>query len=228
MSANIPRYLIENHGPDHEALKTAFAGAFQVCVQNDITSITLLVPAKGAFPSTVVGTFLGDKVTKALCKGETVKIAENLVMRLESPKTFSPHKSYGMVIGVYLSQKDQNVLDAVSSAKAIVLLPWTEAEGKMWLSTWNATVLGKSTWQVQQTTFPQDVEDDLLSLTRRINLSTGLSHPLDKKAAQETLSGIKHRGHRLVPDDVRKWALRNNWQPDDAEDLGKLAARYFR
>ena len=228
MSASTPRYLIENHGPDSDAIKTAFAGAFEVCVQNGITSITLLVPAKGAFPTTVVGTFLGANVTKALCKGETVKITENLSMDLESPKTFSPFKSYGMVIGVYLSPKDQNILDSASSAKAIVLLPWTEEDGKTWLSTWNPTVLGKSTWQVQQAAFPQDVEDALLSLTRRINLSTGLSHPLDKKAAQETVSGIKRRGHRLDPEDIRKWALRNNWQPDDAEDLGKLAARYFR
>lgn len=227
MSADIPRYLIENHGPDQEAIKTAFAGAFQVCVQHGITSITLLVPAKGAFPTTVVGTFLGDKVTKALCKGETVRIGDDLNMDLESAKTFAPYKSYGMVIGVYLSQKDQNALDSVSSAKAIVLLPWTEEEGKAWMSTWNATVLGKSTWQVQQTAFPQDVEDALLSLTHRINLSTGLSHPLDKKAAQDTLSGIKRRGHRIDPEDIRKWALRNDWRPDDAEDLGKLAARYF-
>lgn len=149
-------------------------------------------------------------------------------MDLESPKTFFAYKSYGMVIGVYLSPKDQDVLDSVSSAKALVLLPWTEADGKTWLSTWNPTVLGKSTWQVQQTAFPQDVEDALLNLTRRINLSTGLSHPLDKKAAQETLASIKSRGHQLDPDDIRKWALRNNWQPADAVDLGKLAVRYFK
>lgn len=174
MSANIPRYLIENHGPDQEAIKTAFSGAFQVCVQNGITSITLLVPSKGTFHSTVVGSFLGDKITKALCKGETVKIAENLTMDLESPKTISTFKSYGMVIGIYLSKKDLNVLDSIISAQAMALLPWLEEEGKTWLSTWNATVLGKSTWQVQQTVFPQDVENDLLSLSQGINLSTGL------------------------------------------------------
>jgi hypothetical protein len=228
MSASIPRYLVENHGSDSDAIKTAFAGAFRVCAQNGITSITLLVPAKGTFPSTVVGSFLGDKVSKALCKGMTVKIQGSLTINLESPKTFSVLKSYGMVIGVYLHQKDQNILDSVSSAKAIVFLPWKEQEGKTWLSTWNATILGKSTWQVQQTAFPKDVENALLSLTGRINLSTGLSHPSDKKAAQEMLAGIKHSGHRLDPDDIRKWALRNNWQPDDAEALGKLAARYFR
>ncbi len=228
MSANTPRYLIENHGPDHDALKTAFSEAFRVCVQTGISEITLLVPAKRQFPNTVVGSFLGQSVTKALCKGQTVEIADGLSMSLESPKTFSPYKTYGMVIGVYLSQKDHNTLDSITSAQAIVLLPWTEEEGKVWLSTWNATVLGKSTWQVQQTSFPADIENALLTLTQEINLSTGLSHPSDKEAAKRTLSGLKQSGHRLIPDDIRKWALRNNWAPKDAEALGKLAARYFK
>jgi len=228
MSASTPRYVIENHGPDHDAIKTAFSGAFQVCAQLGISEITLLVPAKGQFPSTVVGTFLGQSVTKAICKGQTVKITDTLCMNLESPKTFSPYKTYGMVIGVYLSQKDQNALDSITSARALVLLPWTEEEGKTWLSTWNAIVLGASTWQVQQTTFPVDVENAFLSLTQGINLSTGLSHPSDKDAAKRTLSNLKKNGHMLVPDEIRKWALRNNWAPKNAAALSKLAGRYFK
>jgi hypothetical protein len=176
----------------------------------------------------LVGTFLGQSASKALCKGQTVKITDTLSMNLESPKTFSPYKTYGMVIGVYLSQKDQNALDSITSAQALVLLPWTEEEGKTWLSTWNATVLGTSTWQVQQKTFPSDVENALLTLTQGINLSTGLSHPSDKDAAKRTLSGLKQGGHRLDSDEIRKWALRNNWAPKDAEALSKLAGRYFK
>lgn len=228
MSASTPRYLIENHGPDQDVLKAAFSEAFRICTQSSISEVTLLVPSKGQFPETVVGEFLGQSAAKALCKGQTVKIAEELTMNLESPKTFSPYKGYGMVIGVYLSQNDQNKLDSISTAQAIVLLPWTEEEGKAWLSTWNATVLGKSTWQVQQATFPADVERALLNLTRGINLSTGLSHPSDKEAAKRTVSELKQNGYTLIPDDIRKWARRNNWRPNDAEALGKLAARYFK
>lgn len=182
----------------------------------------------------MVGTFLGDRIAKALCKGATVRIkGENvritteLSMNLDSTKTFYPHSSYGMVIGVYLSRKDQDLLDSVSSARAIVLLPWTEDEGKAWLSTWNATILGKSTWQIQKIVFPADVEEALRSLSRVINLSTGLAHPSDKEAAKRTLSGIKQTGHRLNPDDIKKWALRNNWQPEHAEEFAKLASRVW-
>jgi len=228
MSASTPRYLIENHSTDQDGIKTSFTEAFQICTQNGISKITLLVSAKGTFPNTVVATFLGDKVTKALCKGQTVRSTYNLTMNLESPKTISSYGSYGMVIGVYLSQRDHNVLDSLTSVEAVVLLPWTEDEGKAWLSTWNATTLGNSTWQVQQTTLPADVEADLLRLTQEINLSTDLSHQSDKESAKNILAGLKKRGHRLNPDDIRKWALRNNWKPRHAEDLAKLAGRYFK
>lgn len=228
LSANTPRYLIENHGPDQDVIKTAFAEAFKICTQSGISEITLLVPIKGQFPNTVVAKFLGVKVAKALSKGKLVKIANGFSMNLESLATFSPHKTYGMVIGLYLPQKGQNTLDSISSAQAIVLLPWTEEEGKAWLSVWDATVLGKSTWQVQQTTFPAGVNSALLRLTHGINLSTGLAHPSDKEAAKRVLSDIKQSGHRLAPDDIRKWAIRNNWAPKAAEDLGNLAKRYFK
>lgn len=228
MAAQIPRYLIENHGPDQKVVKTAFASAFQVCAENAIPQVTLLVPAKGAFPTTVVGTFLGEGVTRALCKGQTVKITSDLSMNLESLHTFSPYKSYGMVIGVYLSPGGQNTLDSTTSAQAIMLLPWTEEEGKSWMSTWNPTILGESTWQVSEETLAPDVEDALLTMTRMINLSTGLTHPSDKESAKRTLSELKRAGHRPTPEEIRKWALRHAWRPKDAEALGKLAARHFK
>lgn len=227
MTVGIPRYVIESHGPDAEAIKTAFQGAFQICVQNGISEITLLVPSKGSFPSTVVGTFLGASASKALCEGQRIKITDNLLMNLESSKTFETYRSYGMLVGLYLSQKDINVLDS-ASAKAIVLLPWTADEGKSWISTWNPTVLGENTWQVSQATLDPAVEGELLSLTNSINLMTGLSHPSDKKHAQEVLRKLKSSGHSPEPEDIRKWAVRNNWQPDDADDLKKLAERHFK
>jgi len=149
-------------------------------------------------------------------------------MKLESPATFSPHESYGMVIGVHLSQKDQNALDSISSAKAIMLIPWTETEGKAWMSTWSPNIIGKRTWQTPETNLAPDVETALLDLTHVINLSTGLSHPSDKKSAELAFAKVKKAGHQPDPDEIRKWALRNNWDPKSAEALAKLAARYFK
>lgn len=228
MAANIPRYLIENHGPDIEGIKTAFAGAFQVCQQAGITQITLIVPAKGTFPDTVVGSFLGSAASKALCNGQSVRISDTISMNLESVKTFSLHGTYGMVIGIYLSEKDHQVLDSIRRASAIVLLPWTEDEGKAWMATWSPTVLGASTWCVPTGGLPKEVEDALLVLTRGINLSTGLSHPSDKESAKRTLTAIRKAGHRPDADEIRRWAVRHDWAPREADDLAKLAARIIK
>jgi hypothetical protein len=228
MTANIPRYIIQSHGPDLDAIKLAFKSAFQICTMESISEITLLVPAKGSFPNTVVGRFLGENVSKALCKGMKVKITDSVYLTLESPKTFNPYGSCGMLIGVHLSRKDQDLMDSVISAKAIVLLPWTEEEGKAWMSTWSPSVIGVSFWQVHQPVLDPAVQEELLRLTRNINLSTGITHPSDKKFAQHALSKLKAMGHHPDPEAIRKWALRQNWEPKDAEDLKKLASRYFK
>ena len=71
----------------------------------------------------------------------------------------------------------------------------------------------------------QEVEDALLTLTHGINLSTGLTHPSDKESAKRTASALKKSGHQLDPEEIRKWALRHDWAPKDAEEL---AVRYFK
>src|SRR4030067_1215098 len=111
MTTSIPRYIIESHGPDEKAISKAFEGAIKICEQTSITQITLLVPTKGSFPNTVVGKFLGSSVSKALCDGQRVKIKDNLSLNLESSKTFQKYSSYGMLIGVYLSKSDLDLLD---------------------------------------------------------------------------------------------------------------------
>lgn len=226
MSSTTPRFIIENSGPDLDALKTALQGAIGICASSSISVITFLVSQKQSFPSTVVGSFLGTDNSKALCDGSSIQLAKGLSANLLSEKTFQLHQSYGMLIGVYLSQSGINLLDS-ANAKAIVFLPWTENEGKSWLATWNPTTLGKSTWQVAAHKLDKPVEDSLETLTQLINLSTGLSHPSDNKSAKDMFSRLKASGHRPDAESVRIWALNHNWQPDHAEDLKKLSQAYF-
>jgi hypothetical protein len=133
-----------------------------------------------------------------------------------------------MIVGVYLSLESLFKLESEVSAKAIIFLPWMEDEGKRWLSTWDATILGANTWQVQQTSLPTDVENALSGLTHEINLSTGLIHPSDRKAARRVLTELRDLGHALCSADVRSWAVRNGWRPDDAKDLADEVARIFK
>jgi hypothetical protein len=227
MAANIARYLVENSGPNESALGAGLREAIRICQRDGIPSITLLMETKQAFQGSVLATVLGPPISKRLAAGKTVKSA-GIEIKLESAKTFSPYIPDGMIIGVHVGRGGLDALDSATSAKAIVLVPWLEVEGKRWMSVWNPTVLGKSTWTASAIDVPPEAEAALQRLTRTINLSTGLSHPSDEEFAKRTFAELKDAGKVPKPAEARKWAVRNGWDPRHADELEKLAKRNFK
>lgn len=223
----VQRYLIENHGANEANVRFMFRESARICQRDGISKITLCVPSKREFPTTIVGRMLGD-VAKKLCQGQTVPFAENLSLDLMCASKIQPFCVYEMIIGVYLSLEALYKLDSIQSTKAIMFLPWTEDEGKMWLSTWKATILGVNTWQVQPTSLPLDVDNALSILTQGINLSTGLTHPSDRNAARDLLRKLKDLGYVLCPSDVRNWAAQKGWPNGAAKDLATEVAKIFQ
>lgn len=221
------RYLIENRGANKENINFMFSEALRICQCEGISKITLFVSSKKVFPSTVVGQMLGD-VAKRLCQGQTVGFQGNISLDLESASKAPRQRVYEMVVYLYLSSEACLMLDSVLSAKVIIFLPWMEDEGKMWLSTWNATILGTHTWPVQQTSLPQTVNNALSALSQGVNLSTGLAHPSDRDEARRVLIELRKFGHVLSPNDVKVWALQNGWRSDHAKDLAEEVARIFK
>lgn len=67
------------------------------------------------------------------------------------------------------------------------------------------------------------VENALISLTRRVNLSTNLTHPSDKGAAVSLFKILRGNGVRYDPDEIEVWALRNDWKPKGAKKLKEIA-----
>lgn len=221
------RYIIENHGGNVANAKFMLSEAMRICQRDGMSRITLFVPNKGSFPSTVVGQFLGG-VTKKLCKGEAVCLTENISLDLQSANKVRHICHYEMIVGVYLSLESLFKLESEVAAKAIIFLPWMEDEGKRWLATRNPTVLGANTWHVQHISLSSEVNNILSILTDGVNLSTGLAHPSDRKAAREALMKISDLGYLLNSSDVKNWAIQNGWGVDAANDLAKEAAKVFK
>lgn len=224
---NIQRFLIENHGPNVDAFKMALAEAIKFSHSNGIGQITLIVPAKGGFPDTVIGEFFGDQTSKLLCKGGVVDLGYGVSMNLEIPRSLSSHKKVGVVLATYLSEKDMSIIDALRTAQAVVYLPWHEDDGKKWLACWDPAIWGNSSWSVEPLTFSQEIEDALKCVTRGINLSTGLAHTRDKEFTKRIFQKLKSDGYDLEPEDIKSWAIKNGWKAKHAEEFGKLAAKYF-
>lgn len=65
----------------------------------------------------------------------------------------------------------------------------------------------------------------LKSLTIRVNLKTGLTHPLDESAAKELFQLLRQEKEELHEQEVTKIAIELGWHPKDAQALGQLAAK---
>ncbi|MFH1919094.1 MAG: hypothetical protein ABIP48_04285 [Planctomycetota bacterium] len=63
----------------------------------------------------------------------------------------------------------------------------------------------------------------LEAITRRTNLSTGLTHLSDRNAAKEKFLRLHQAGEPLRAREIEYWAGRHGWLPRDAADLGALA-----
>jgi hypothetical protein len=60
-------------------------------------------------------------------------------------------------------------------------------------------------------------------LTIRVNLSSALSHPSDKKAAGSALKTLISGGEQFEPAEIQAWAVANGWKHDDAKRLAEMA-----
>lgn len=69
------------------------------------------------------------------------------------------------------------------------------------------------------------VLEALKCLNSRINVSTGLKHPIDESAAKELFKLLSKEGEELVASVVTAWAICNGWQAADAKLLGDLAEK---
>jgi hypothetical protein len=220
--AVVARYIVER-GP--EQVRNAFRGILDLCANQGINRVTLVVPRKGGWEHTIVAEALGQAIAKALQKGQRVKVTDDVTMTLESSQTFRASVDQGLLVGAHISIKDMNKLDDAWGAQAIMYLPWTDKEGQEWHATWHPETVGPKTQNAPPSSLLKPVEEALRELTESINLGTGLGHPSDKKHAERAFDRLRSEGHSFDPAEVRRWAQRNGWSSNAAADLEAVARR---
>ncbi|MEG0346587.1 MAG: DUF1889 family protein [Acinetobacter sp.] len=63
------------------------------------------------------------------------------------------------------------------------------------------------------------------SLNNRINVSTGLGHPLDESAAKELFKILHKEGVVLDEQELTNWAMNKGWHTKHANELGELGQK---
>jgi len=221
------RYLFPAHGPNEGAIRQALTLAVQIQQQaGENTDIVVLTHDKGSLtPSTVNWNGLGDAVSKALSKGQTIPLPGGGHIRHETMRSYRSTSFRGIVLALHPEKKMLNAVDAARLAQAVIVVPWLRDDVAEWVSTWQPAIPGQPT-----PTAPPHVQNSVVSvalehLTGSINLSTGLGHPLDHASAVHLFRLLKKHGEDFDPAEVRAWAVTHSWHPNAADDLEDVAAK---
>lgn len=144
------------------------------------------------------------------------------------PKNFPPNDWVGgPVLAPWAKDKVIESIDRASQrVTSVCVLQWVESDCRPWLTAHEATDL-----TAPERMPPTPTIDDrvvlvaLERLTHVVNLSTGLSHSLDRMRAIGWLEYLKRWGHHLDAEEVVSWALANGWSQAGAADLEKIINR---
>ena len=69
------------------------------------------------------------------------------------------------------------------------------------------------------------LKDCIETLSKVVNVSTGLIHPLDDSSAKELFKALHKKGISLNEEDIHTLAIENNWPEQHAKTLAKLAQK---
>lgn len=219
------RIHIPNMGQNAENIPIAFTVAIREAKALGSDTITLITPVKDNLDSIVLGDFLGRDVAKRLMKGGTVALGDCGVSLMHESTATAQKKCRARIgLAFYVSKGSILKLDQLDF-ECLIFVPWFDQEGVEWAQKWNAETHGASTTGAE-VNLPESVVTALKSLTACVNLSTGLGHPSDKEHAKRTFSKLQSGRIKWNPTEIEKWAVRNGWRADDAQELATLSGRY--
>ncbi|WP_022944356.1 DUF1889 family protein [Pseudoalteromonas ruthenica] len=69
------------------------------------------------------------------------------------------------------------------------------------------------------------VKDCIETLSKIVNVSTGLAHPLDDSRAKELFKALHAKGVVLDEDEIYDIAIANGWKDSHAKKLSQLAEK---
>ena len=224
MKQNTKRFVVPPGLTNERQISEALQLIVYINEQNGKPSdVVLFIPTKSQLDGTIIDATLGERVCKALKKGERLPLSGGSFLTCETKRTFKNYVSTEVVLCVFPDKDMLKTLDSVRNLKVAVVVPWHMEEISEWIRAWNPVILGKDHGEAERLIKNPVVEEAMEMLTRYINTSTGLTHPSDKGRAIELLKILRDYGELYDPAPLRAWALRHGWTPEGAKDLEKYA-----
>lgn len=140
----------------------------------------------------------------------------------QTAKTFDT-RAQPVVVACWPDESTLDKIDSLERLEALCVVPRVEEEIAPWRSARAAIDLLETETDrpVTQISDPV-VRAALESLTERVNLGAGSSHPRDRDAAIQMFRLLHRATSRIDPDEIITWAIENGWPPRDAAALARI------
>lgn len=182
----------------------------------------IVVPTKPHFRTSDLATIIGDRAGKALGQGKPITLPRGRQVRGYTQRTIPKWGTLGPTLALWPGKRDLDQLQDCGMI-ALCVVPWVMDHVTVWSSAVGAVdVLSRSAAARPMVSDPV-VDQALASLTRRVNLSTGLTNPRDKTASVGMFRILKKGGHQWTGDEVMARAVELGWKATDARELGEMA-----
>jgi len=224
--AEIIRVLVPLDSHSNAAFETAIGYAKAICEKTGASDIILLTHTKHQLDHTSLSSFLGDRAVRALAKGP-VGLGLGISLHAETMRTLRWPPGKSVLIVCYAETEILDLADGTRNIVGVVAVPDLPGEADDWARRWGVIVHGQDRKPPAPLIEDEVVVRALESVTRMVNLSTGLGRPRDKTFAEEVLRILRAKGHVDPTPHIRSWAIRSGWKPEHAVKLEALSRKIW-
>ena len=216
------RYFNDNTGPIKEVEVLAFKKALQLCNELDnIDEVILLIHTKNN--TGYLERIFETRNLNPYFKG--VKLdAKYPLFKIETVRTFSDSWQKKVILICFgLRSEELSKYDDFESPKAIIAHQWKSPDIQNWAKSWGAINLD-SEEKIERLPFPNKVVQEALNdLSSSINMSTGITHPMDEELCKTYLRALNKYDYNLDADEIFAYLTTElNWNSDNTNDVIKL------
>lgn len=216
------RYITNSASSDRNAVAEGLKKALNLCATHSHNAVILHLPSKSQLRQ--LSLLLNQKLITALKKNNSGSWS-SITFTLHTQRLEISDWTEDIILSLYPTSTMTDNLNDLKRAKAIVVVPWNDKEREKWIQTWNPEIIGGEEVELENLDLDPRLESALSALTGIINVSTGLTHSSDRESAIQLLKILHSNRIQLKPDNMKIWALQNEWTSHGANDLQDIAQR---
>lgn len=217
--------LYINEKLNEDAIKKGLSWLIELNNQDANKSSALLAVPQISNLKGEISAVLGDPTVKILTKSEKITFNSTVQISLLTERK-DIYSWDGPILAIHPTKELLDKIDGLNGVTDVLVIPWTFDEVQYWIDAWSATELGAAPKKIpSKIVLNPLVEVALESLTIRVNLSTGITHPSDRSATIGLFRILNNAGISYNPDKIRAWLVsQQRWTPKGADDVKKVAA----